>query len=272
MKKTIAITLSALCLGAVLTACAGQEEAAGENSVITIGASVTPHAEILRQTAPLLEEAGYTLEIVEYSDYILPNTALDLGELDANFFQHSPYLDDFNVKNDTELSAAAAIHFEPFGIYSDKPETLEALPRGAVIAVPNDSSNEARALLLLEANGIIKLAEDAGLHATTLDITENPLAVEILEVEAAQLARVLPDVQLACINGNYALQGGLTAEDALALEAADSLSAQTYANILAVQTAELQSEKTLAMIEALTHDTVRDFIETQYEGTVVPVF
>ncbi len=278
MKKITKTLLTSVCLLTTFAACSSDEASepsnapTAENIVITVGASVTPHSEILNQAKPLLLENGYELTIVEYTDYILPNTALDGGELDANFFQHTPYLDDFNEKNGTDISSALSVHFEPFGIYSEKHENLTDLPQGAIIAVPNDTSNEARALLLLEANGIITLKEDIGLSATILDIVENPYEVEIQEIEAAQLTRVLPDVDFACINGNYALQGDLTAEDALAFEDAASISAQTYANILAVNTSELESEKTKALVEALTSEEVKTFINESYEGAVIPVF
>ncbi len=243
-----------------------------ETEVITVGASLTPHAEILAQIEPLLAEQGYALEVVEYTDYILPNTALEAGDLDANFFQHTPYLEEFNAQNETDISAAVAVHFEPLGIYSNTHNDLQDIPHAAKIAVPNDATNEARALLLLQEEGILTLSPDVGISATKLDIIENPYQVEIVEIEASQLARVLPDVDFACINGNYALQGGLTAEDALTFEASSSLSAQTYANILAVQTEDLESDKTRALATALADESVKLFIENSYEGAVVPVF
>ncbi len=281
MKNIVKVLFVAICAVALLAACSTQEAPApqsdpqsqnSEDNIITVGASVTPHAEILAQAAPLLEQEGYELNIVEYTDYILPNTALDAGDLDANFFQHTPYLDDFNANNGTDISSALGLHFEPFGIYSDKLTDLSQIPQGAVIAVPNDTSNEARALLLLEANGIITLKEGAGLGATPLDIVQNPYEVTIQEIEAAQLPRILPDVDLACINGNYALQGGLTAEDALTFEQSDSVAAQTYANILAVNTADLESDKTKALVAALTSEEIKTYINDTYAGAVVPVF
>ncbi len=274
MKNIIKTLLITTCLAVVLASCSfvGESDLNTENAVITVGASVTPHSEILNAAKPLLLEQGYNLEIIEYTDYVLPNVALDGGELDANFFQHTPYLNDFNINNSTDISSALSVHFEPFGIYSSKLDSLSNLPQNAIIAVPNDTSNEARALLLLEANGIIKLKDGAGINATVLDIEENPLNVTIKEIEAAQLARVLPDVDIACINGNYALQAGLRAESALAFEDAASVSAQTYANILAVNTSEIESEKTKALVTALTSDDIRNFISENYEGAVVPVF
>ncbi len=274
MKKIIKSLSIFACLALVLSSCSlpQQSNTSPENTIITVGASVTPHSEILNVAKPLLLEQGYELNIIEYTDYILPNTALSNGEIDANFFQHTPYLNDFNNNNGTDISSALSVHFEPFGIYSDKHDDLSSLPQNATIAVPNDTSNEARALLLLQANGIIELKEGVGIEATVLDIVENPYNVEIHEVEAAQLARILPDVDLACINGNYALQAGLTAQDALVFEDSASISAQTYANILAVNTKDLETEKTKALVNALTSDEVKNYINDNYSGAVVPVF
>lgn len=248
------------------------EETTTEDKTIKVGASPTPHAEILEQAKAILEKEGYTLEIVEYNDYVLPNTALDTGDLDANYFQHQPYLDDFNKENGTDIVSAGSIHFEPFGIYAGKTKSIEELKEGATVAVPNDATNEARALLLLEAQGLIKLKADAGLSATKLDIEENKLNLNIEEIEAAQIARALPDVDLAAINGNYAIQGGLSVTDALATEEADSLAATTYANIIAVNAGNETSEKVQALVKALQSEEIRKFIEEKYSGAVVPTF
>ena len=239
---------------------------------IRVGASITPHAEILNVVKPILAEQGYDLEVVEYTDYVLPNTATESGELDANYFQHQPYLDDFNAQNGTHLVSVAAIHYEPFGIYAGKSDSLENIADGATIAVPNDGTNEARALLLLEAQGLIKLREDAGFTATKLDIEENPKNLDIVEMEAAQLPRVLPDVDFAVINGNYAIQGGLKVADALASESVESESAQTYANVLVVKEGNENNPAILALVDALKTEEVRKFIEDTYEGAVVPMF
>ena len=239
---------------------------------IRVGASITPHAEILNVVKPILAEQGYDLEVVEYTDYVLPNTATESGELDANYFQHQPYLDDFNAQNGTHLVSVAAIHYEPFGIYAGKSDSLENVADGATIAVPNDGTNEARALLLLEAQGLIKLREDAGFTATKLDIEENPKNLDIVEMEAAQLPRVLPDVDFAVINGNYAIQGGLKVADALASESVESESAQTYANVLVVKEGNENNPAILALVDALKTEEVRKFIEDTYEGAVVPMF
>lgn len=248
------------------------QQAEGNLEVIKIGASVTPHAEILEQVKSVLAEQGYDLEIVEYNDYVLPNTALENGELDANFFQHQPYLDDFNEENGTHLVSVAAVHFEPFGIYGGKSSSLEDLPDGASVAVPNDTTNEARALLLLEAQGLIKLKEGVGLEATVLDIEENPHNLEIKEIEAAQLVRSLPDVDIAAINGNYAAEGGLDVADALAVEASESLAADTYGNVIVVKEGNENSPKTKALVDAVLNDAVRDYIKETYGNAVIPVF
>ena len=239
---------------------------------IRVGASITPHAEILNVVKPILAEQGYDLEVVEYTDYVLPNTATESGELDANYFQHQPYLDDFNAQNGTHLVSVAAIHYEPFAIYAGKSDSLENIADGATIAVPNDGTNEARALLLLEAQGLIKLREDAGFTATKLDIEDNPKNLDIVEMEAAQLPRVLPDVDFAVINGNYAIQGGLKVADALASESVESESAQTYANVLVVKEGNENNPAILALVDALKTEEVRKFIEDTYEGAVVPMF
>ncbi|MEG1789967.1 MAG: MetQ/NlpA family ABC transporter substrate-binding protein [Oscillospiraceae bacterium] len=269
MKKTLSLILS-LALAICLFSGCGKQDA--EDKVIRVGASVTPHAEILEVTRPLLEAAGYTLEIVEYNDYILPNTAVENAELDANYFQHQPYLTDFNEKNGTHLVSVASVHYEPFGIYVGKCASLADLPDGAVIAVPNDGTNEARALFLLQQEGLITLPEDIGLTATKIDIVENPKNLKIEEIEAAQIVRSLPDVDLAVINGNYAIGGGLSVSDALALEDAEGDGATTFANILAVKEGNESSEKITALVKALLSDEVREFINSTYAGAVVPIF
>ncbi len=239
-------------------------------STIKIGASPTPHAEILKVAAEVLKPQGYTLEIVEYSDYVQPNMALESRDLDANFFQHKPYLDDFNKEKGTALVSMATVHYEPFGIYAGKTSSLTALKNGAIVAVPNDTTNEARALLLLQAEGLIKLKDGAGLTATRLDIVENPKKLKIEELEAAQLVRSLPDVDIAIINGNYAILGGLKVRDTLAAESADSVAATTYANIIAVRKGDETRSDLKALVDALKSDKVRDFMEAKYEGAVVP--
>ena len=256
-----------------LVVAAGSATAAQATTKIRVGASPTPHAEILKVANDVLKPQGYELQIIEYSDYVQPNMALEGKELDANFFQHKPYMDNFNEENGTHLVSVAAVHYEPFGIYPGKTASIEELEDGAKIAIPNDGTNEARALLLLEAQGLIKLKEGAGMTATKIDIAENPKNLEILEIEAAQLTRSLSDVDLAVINGNYAIQGGLSVgKDAIAAEDKDSLAAETYANIVAVKEGNEDTEKTKALIEALQSDVVRDYIEATYDGAVIPKF
>ncbi len=273
MKKLLSVLLVAVL---VLGACAGCGTASSDDeqkTVIKVGASPTPHAEILSVVKDVLAEEGYELEIVEYNDYIIPNTATESGEIDANFVEHVPYLNNFNEENGTHLVAVAAVHYEPFGLYPGKTATIEELADGAQIAVPNDTTNEARALMLLEAQGLIKLKEGSGLTATKLDIVENPKNLDILEVEAAQVPRSLQDVDMAVINGNYAIQAGLSvAKDAVATEDAESEAAQTYANVLVVKEGNENTEATQALVKALLSDEVKDYINNTYDGAVVPIF
>ena len=236
-----------------------------------MGASPSPHAQILEAVSEQLAQKGYQLEIKEFTDYIMPNTALEDGELDANFFQHQPYLTDFNEKNGTKLVSAAAIHFEPLGIYGGKTADLADLPEGAQIAVPNDTTNEARALWLLQAQGIIEVDEQAGLEATKQDITSNPKNVEIVEMEAAQLPRALADVDFAVINGNYAVAAEI-ADQVLVTEDKDSEAAKQYANIVAVREGDENREDIKALVEALQSDEVKAYIEETFGSTVIPVF
>ena len=267
MKKILAIAL-ALILVLSLTACGAKKTTA-----ITVAASPTPHAEILEVAKEVLAKEGYELEITEFVDYVQPNLVVEQGELLANYFQHQPYLDDFNAQNDTHLVTVAAIHYEPLGIYPGKTANLADLKEGAQVAVPNDTTNEARALLLLETNGLIKIDPAAGLSATKNDIIENPLNLEIIELEAAQLARSLQDVDIAVINGNYAIEAGLNASsDALAKEEKDSLAATTYANILVVKEGNEKNEGVQALAKALQSDEVRTFIDETYQGAVVAMF
>ena len=301
MKKTFGVVTAAVLAAASIAGCSGNKAAettaaettaaessaaettaettaeettasSGELQKIVVGASPAPHAEILKAANDVLKEKGYELEIKEYVDYIQPNLALESGDLDANYFQHLPYLESFNKENGTNLVSAGAIHYEPFGIYAGKTTSLDELQDGATIAVPNDTTNEARALLLLEAQGLIKLKEDAGLTATKNDIVENPKNLQLYEVEAAQLPRVIGDVDVAVINGNYAIEAGYKVSDALAVEASDSLAATTYGNVVAVRAGEENDPAIQALIEALTSDELKAFIESTYDGAVVPLF
>ena len=280
MKKSIAAILAgALCLSA-LTACGGgtssSDSSAAANTgdsdkVITVGATPTPHAEILNAAKDALEAEGYTLKVVEFTDYVQPNTALVDGDLDANYFQHTPYLNNFNKENGTDLVAAFDMHYEPFGIYAGKTASIEELADGASVAIPNDGSNETRALLLLQENGLITLADGADITATKVDIVDNPKNLEIVELAAEQIPRSLPDVDLGVINGNVALAAGLVFDDALVVEAADSLAAQTYANVVAVREGDENSEKTQVIMKILTSDECKQFITDHFEGAVLPI-
>lgn len=279
--KPLAGIVAAAGLALALTACGGNSGAAttaaasssaASDNVITVGASPSPHAEILEAIKPELEAQGYELKVVEYSDYVQPNVALSEGDLDANYFQHLPYLENYNTENGTDLASAGTIHFEPMGLYAGKSSDITNVPDGAKIAVPSDATNEARALLLLQDQGVIKLTDGVGLEATANDIIENPHNVELVEVEAAAVPRSLQDVDFGVINGNYALSAGLDTSATLASEGADSEAAQTYANIIAVRNGDENSEKTQALLKALTSDTARKFIEDTYKGSVIPVF
>lgn len=244
----------------------------GDDKTIVVGASPSPHAEILEQVKDALAAEGYTLEVREFSDYVTPNQALSAGEIDANYFQHQPYLDNYNAENKTDLVGAASIHFEAMGVYAGKTKSLSAISDGATIAVPSDATNEARALLLLQDQGILKLSSTAGLEATVNDIVENPYNVKFVEAEAASLPRLLEDCDFAVINGNYALSSGLTSADVLAFESAASKAADTYGNVIAVRSEDAASDKTKALVAALQSDSVREFIANTYQGTVVAVF
>ena len=268
MKKTIAIILT-LVLILSLAACGGKADA----KTITVAASPTPHAEILRVAAEVLAKEGWTLEIKEYTDYVQPNNVVEDGEIDANYFQHVPFLEQFNTDNGTHLVSVAMVHYEPFGIYAGTKSSIADLADGDKIAVPNDGSNRARALFLLEAQGIIKLKDGVGMDATKQDIETYYVDVEIFEMEAAQIANVRDSVALAVINGNYALQAGLNAgTDALAVEDAASFSATTYANVLVVREGNEESEKIQALVKALLSQEVKDYINENYSGAVVPIF
>ncbi|MEG1426698.1 MAG: MetQ/NlpA family ABC transporter substrate-binding protein [Oscillospiraceae bacterium] len=266
MKKIISVLTALALLITGLTGCAA---ASGGEKKLTIGASVSPHAEILGVARDILQKEGITLEIKEFDDYVLPNTAVENGELDANYFQHQPYLTDFNAQNGTHLVSVGAIHYEPFGLYPGKSKTVAEVPEGGSVSVPNDGTNEARALMLLEAQGLIKMKEGADFTATILDIAENPKNLKIQELNAAQIARSLPDVDLGVINGNYAMQAGLNAaKDAIAIEA-DAKALDTYANVLVVKEGNEKNELIAALLKALKSDEVKKFVEEKYQGAVI---
>ena len=293
MKKRLILSIAcafALVAAFALVGCGSSSSSSSSSSAessastaelqtIKVGAVPTPHAEILNDVvAPLLEKEGYKLEVTEFDDYVLPNTALDSGDIDANYFQHVPYMEDFNAENGTDIVEVVSVHFEPFGIYAGQAKSLDELKewiadgRDVTIAVPNDTTNEARALLLLEAQGIIQLPEDAGIDVTAIDIIDKPANLTIEEIEAAQTARVLEDVAVACINGNYAQQADLTADDALAIEDVESISAQTYANVLSVNNGHENDEAIQALAKALTSDDVKTYISEKYGNSVIAVF
>ena len=256
---------------AVSSEAAETNELAG--TTLKVAASPVPHAEILGVAKDILAEQGITLEIIEYTDYVQPTMVTESGEVDANYFQHTPYLDSFNEENGTHLVSVGAIHYEPFGLFAGKTATLDELADGAKIAVPNDTTNEARALQLLAAQGIITMKEGAGLTATKNDIAENPHNVDIVEMEAAQLPRTLADVDFAVINGNYAAEAGLNAAtDALAVEDASSEAAQTFANILVVKEGNEDDPAIQALLAALQSEQVKNFIDETYSGAVVAIF
>lgn len=283
-KKTLSILLAiSIITGAVLTGCGAKDKNESSKSdstksdlvEIVVGASIEPHASILNSDAvkKSLEADGFKIKVVEYTDFVQPNVATEDGSLDANFFQHTPYLLDFNEKNGTHLVNVADVHFEPYGIYPGKTKSIEEMKDGSQIAIPNDSTNEARALILLEKAGLIKIKENAGLEATVKDIVENKKNLEIVEMEAAQTVKVLRDVDLSVINGNYALSEGLSAtEDALLVEDTASEASNTYPNIIVVKEGNEETAKTKALIKAVTSEETKAFIEEKWEGAVVPVF
>ena len=269
MKKLIAAALTgALVLGTVGTSVVF---AADDDKTITVAASETPHSEILEATKPILEEEGYDLEVTVFDDYVQPNEVVESGDFDANYFQHIPYLNSFNEEKGTHLVNAGGIHYEPFGIYPGTKSSLDDIADGDTIAVPNDTTNEARALLLLQDNGIIKLKDGAGLEATVNDIEENPYNVEIVELAAEQVARVAEETSYIVLNGNYALQAGYSvSKDALAYETSDSEAAKTYVNVIAVKEGNENSDKIKALVDVLKSDEIKDFINEKYDGAVIP--
>lgn len=251
-----------------------QPEASAETEdkgTITVAASATPHAEILEKAAPILAEQGWTLDVTVFDDYILPNNVVESEEFNANYFQHIPYLNSFNEEQGTHLVNAGGIHYEPFGIYPGTKSDLSELADGDTIAVPNDTTNEARALLLLEDNGVLTLKEGAGLEATVNDIEEKKIDVEILELEAAQVARVKEEVAFVVLNGNYALQAGFSvANDSVAYETSDSEAAKTYVNVIAVKEGHEEDEGIRALVEVLKSDEIKQYIDDTYDGAVIP--
>ena len=256
--------------GAATETEAADAPASSDDKTIKVAASATPHAEILAEAEKILEKDGYKLDVVEFDDYVQPNLVVESGEFDANYFQHVPYLDSFNEEQGTHLVNAGGIHYEPFGIYPGKKSDLKDVADGDSIAVPNDTTNEARALLLLQDNGLLTLKDGAGLTATINDITENPHNIKFVELEAAQVARVVDEVEYVVLNGNYALEAGYSVgKDSIAYEASDSVAAKTYVNIIAVKEGNESSDKIKALVSALRSDEIKKFIEEKYDGAVV---
>ncbi|MDD5934709.1 MAG: MetQ/NlpA family ABC transporter substrate-binding protein [Clostridiales bacterium] len=271
-KRIVAAFLASLFVVGSLTGCGTKESSSNAaNKKIKVAASATPHAEILEEAKKELEKDGYTLEITIFDDYVQPNLVVESGDFDANYFQHIPYLNDFNEKQGTHLVDVGDIHYEPFGIYAGKKTALEDLTEGDVIAVPNDTTNEARALLLLEDNGIIKLKEGVGLEATVNDIVENSKKITIKELEAAQIARIREEVSFVVLNGNYALAAGLSvAKDAVVYEKSDSTAAKTFVNLIAVKEGNEDNNNVKELVKVLKSDTIKKFINEKYDGAVIP--
>ena len=268
MKKLVAAVLTGVLVAGTLSTGVYAKD---DDKTITVAASATPHAEILEEAKPLLEKEGYDLEVTVFDDYVQPNEVVDSGDFDANYFQHVPYMEQFNKEKGTKLVDAGDIHYEPFGIYPGTKKSLDEIADGDEIAVPNDTTNEARALLLLQDNGIITLKDGAGLNATVKDIAENPHNVEIVELEAAQVARVTGETAYVVLNGNYALEAGFSVgKDALAYEKSDSEAAKTYVNVIAVKEGNENSDKIKALVDVLKSDEIKDFINEKYDGAVIP--
>ena len=276
MKKFGAFLLAGVLAIGTLTGCGSTDKKAEgstgstDSKVIKVAASATPHAEILEEAKPLLEKEGYDLEVTVFDDYVQPNEVVDSGDFDANYFQHAPYMEQFNKEKGTKLVDAGDIHYEPFGIYPGTKKSLDEIADGDEIAVPHDTTNEARALLLLQDNGLIKLKDGAGLTATVNDIAENPHNIKIVELEAAQVARVTGETAFVVLNGNYALQAGYSVKkDALAYEASDSEAAKTYVNIIAVKEGNEDSDAIKALVKVLKSDDIKKFIDEKYDGAVI---
>lgn len=273
-KKILALALAGVLVVGALTGCGSSKSESSEKKTddkkITVAASATPHAEILEEAKTLLKDKGYELEVKVFDDYVQPDNVVESGEFDANYFQHVPYLEQFNEEKGTHLVVAGKIHYEPFGIYPGTKKDLKDIAKGDKIAVPNDTTNEARALLLLQDNGIIKLKDGAGIKATVNDIEENPNNIEIVELEAAQVPRVVNEVAYVVLNGNYALEANYTVKkDALAYEKSDSEAAKTYVNVIAVKEGNENSEKIKALVDVLKSDSIKKFIDEKYDGAVI---
>ena len=270
-RKFVTVSLAAALAIGTIAANGVLVSADAKKGTIKVAASATPHAEILEEAKPILEKEGWDLEVTVFDDYVQPNLVVESGDFDANYFQHIPYLDNFNEEQGTHLVNAGGIHYEPFGIYPGTKKTLDDLEDGDTIAVPNDTTNEARALLLLQDNGVITLKDGAGLEATVKDIEENPKNIQIEELEAAQVSRVKDEVAFVVLNGNYALQAGYSvSKDSIAHETSDSEAAKTYVNIIAVKEGNEDNEAVKALVDVLKSDEIKDYINETYDGAVVP--
>ncbi len=269
-KRLVSIAVTELLTAGLLSGCGKSEEAAADGT-IKVAATSVPHAEILEAARPILEAQGWKLEVTVFQDYVQPNEVVEAGDFDANYFQHTPYLDSFNAEKGTHLVNVGEIHYEPLGIYPGTASSLDAIEEWSEVAIPNDTTNEARALLLLQDNGLITLKDGVGIEATINDIVENPHHLKFNELEAAQVSRVLPEVEFVVLNGNYALEAGLNVQDdALAIETSDSEAAKIYANIIVVKEGNEGNEGVKALVDVLKSDEIKQFINDKYQGSVVP--
>ncbi len=269
-RKLLTVLIAGVLAAVSITGCGTKEAKNEDNKTIKIAASATPHAQILEQVKPILEKEGYNLDIVVFDDYVQPNEVVESGDFDANYTQHVPYLNSFNAEKGTHIVDAGQIHYEPFGIYPGTKKSLSDIADGDTIAIPNDTTNEARALLLLQDNGLLKLRDGVGLEATIKDITSNPHNLKFQELEAAQISRVVGEVSFVVLNGNYALQAGYSVgKDAIAYEKSDSTAAKTYVNIIGVKQGNENSEKIKALVNALKSDEIKQYITTTFDGAVI---
>ncbi len=278
-KKLLSLSLATILTAGLVTGCGSSASSSDQSSsqdntqkkTITVAASQTPHSEILAEAAKILEKQGYELKVTVFDDYVQPNNVVESGEFDANYMEHVPYMEQFNKENGTHIVNAGGIHYEPFGIYPGTKKKLDDLAEGDTIAIPNDTTNEARALLLLQDNGLLTLKDGAGLTATINDIKENPKKLKFQELEAAQVAKVKDEVAFVVLNGNYALEAGYSvSKDSIAYEKADSEAAKTYVNIIGVKEGNENSDGIKALVKVLKSDDIKKFINDKYDGAVIP--
>lgn len=278
-KKLLSLALATILTAGLVTGCGSSASSSDQSSsqdnkqkkTITVAASQTPHSEILAEAAKILEKQGYELKVTVFDDYVQPNNVVESGEFDANYMEHVPYMEQFNKENGTHIVNAGGIHYEPFGIYPGTKKKLDDLAEGDTIAIPNDTTNEARALLLLQDNGLLTLKDGAGLTATINDIKENPKKLKFQELEAAQVAKVKDEVAFVVLNGNYALEAGYSvSKDSIAYEKADSEAAKTYVNIIGVKEGNENSDGIKALVKVLKSDDIKKFINDKYDGAVIP--